>query len=547
MEHIKQIVGGGKPAFSPVRSPAPSCSTSPNCRAFSALASSRSLCCCKCRLFRFLVTVIIIISFPKHLSICPSVSAVTFSDGGCPGTCGLFLLLCSYFHLHHTLLCSPSPPPPAAVNIIKSTTCQPWLWTCLRPLARRPSCMSIIARCVLGLTRRYARNQEQELDYDSRRMSTSAVSAAETDTTTNSSVVSRGKRPLTPSDSPPPFSGGMKRQRGEGAGAGEEVNAGKVQLPSIWTSFQEDYRPPPPNDLRRASLPVLTQGRNSVRHAPYPAANMRHHHQQQQPSQSQLSSYEFPPHHGDDHHLSGIDERGSNGASYGSSSMPPYESSSYPTSSPYGSEFSRSGISPYSAESDNWNHHSHQQQPLQQQHHQQQQQLPPSRPSSTGEGGMRNVAYSNPAGPPPLPQHMFTGGSGRISGHASLDHRRASGPPAYPPQQHQKQQQFASPPSQYAAPPSANSASSSPIISTANAGAAGGSSPLPPPPPIQATRKRGKLPKETTDYLKAWLHRHQDHPYPSEEEKKQLCHATGLSMSQVSNWMINVSLYFSFF
>ncbi|KAI9462951.1 homeobox KN domain-containing protein [Boletus coccyginus] len=52
-------------------------------------------------------------------------------------------------------------------------------------------------------------------------------------------------------------------------------------------------------------------------------------------------------------------------------------------------------------------------------------------------------------------------------------------------------------------------------------------------------KKRGKLPKETTDYLKAWLHRHSDHPYPSEEEKEQLCHATGLSMSQVSNWMIN--------
>jgi hypothetical protein len=53
-------------------------------------------------------------------------------------------------------------------------------------------------------------------------------------------------------------------------------------------------------------------------------------------------------------------------------------------------------------------------------------------------------------------------------------------------------------------------------------------------------RKRGKLPKETTDFLKSWLHRHSDHPYPSEEEKKQLCNATGLSMSQVSNWMINV-------
>ncbi|KAJ7927523.1 hypothetical protein B0H13DRAFT_2653498 [Mycena leptocephala] len=52
-------------------------------------------------------------------------------------------------------------------------------------------------------------------------------------------------------------------------------------------------------------------------------------------------------------------------------------------------------------------------------------------------------------------------------------------------------------------------------------------------------RKRGRLPKETTDFLKAWLHSHAAHPYPSEVEKKQMCHATGLSMSQVSNWMIN--------
>ncbi|KAG5341129.1 hypothetical protein C0989_011352 [Termitomyces sp. Mn162] len=70
------------------------------------------------------------------------------------------------------------------------------------------------------------------------------------------------------------------------------------------------------------------------------------------------------------------------------------------------------------------------------------------------------------------------------------------------------------------------------------------SAPVPEPPKASSLvdrpqRKRGKLPKETTDYLKAWLHRHSDHPYPSEEEKKQLCHATGLSMSQVSNWMIN--------
>ena len=52
--------------------------------------------------------------------------------------------------------------------------------------------------------------------------------------------------------------------------------------------------------------------------------------------------------------------------------------------------------------------------------------------------------------------------------------------------------------------------------------------------------KRGKLPKPVTDYLKDWLYRNSDHPYPSEDEKKQLCQATGLSMSQMSNWMINV-------
>ena len=66
---------------------------------------------------------------------------------------------------------------------------------------------------------------------------------------------------------------------------------------------------------------------------------------------------------------------------------------------------------------------------------------------------------------------------------------------------------------------------------------------LPTPTPAMAERpkgKRGKLPKPVTNYLKDWLHRHSDHPYPTEDEKKQLSQATGLSMSQVSNWMINV-------
>lgn len=54
-----------------------------------------------------------------------------------------------------------------------------------------------------------------------------------------------------------------------------------------------------------------------------------------------------------------------------------------------------------------------------------------------------------------------------------------------------------------------------------------------------ASRRRGKLPKPVTDLLKTWLLEHASHPYPTEDEKKQLCDATGLSISQVSNWFIN--------
>jgi len=31
----------------------------------------------------------------------------------------------------------------------------------------------------------------------------------------------------------------------------------------------------------------------------------------------------------------------------------------------------------------------------------------------------------------------------------------------------------------------------------------------------------------------------QDHPYPSEQEKAELGHLTGLTMSQISGWFIN--------
>ncbi|KDN52426.1 hypothetical protein K437DRAFT_5402 [Tilletiaria anomala UBC 951] len=57
--------------------------------------------------------------------------------------------------------------------------------------------------------------------------------------------------------------------------------------------------------------------------------------------------------------------------------------------------------------------------------------------------------------------------------------------------------------------------------------------------PSLAPRRRGKLPKEVTDTLRTWLLDHVARPYPTEEEKRRLCEATGLTMSQISNWFIN--------
>lgn len=46
-------------------------------------------------------------------------------------------------------------------------------------------------------------------------------------------------------------------------------------------------------------------------------------------------------------------------------------------------------------------------------------------------------------------------------------------------------------------------------------------------------RRRGNLPKHTTDLLRSWLAQHIDHPYPTEEEKQILMSQTGLNLNQV--------------
>lgn len=57
------------------------------------------------------------------------------------------------------------------------------------------------------------------------------------------------------------------------------------------------------------------------------------------------------------------------------------------------------------------------------------------------------------------------------------------------------------------------------------------------PPHDMPPKRGGKLPKRITDMLKSWLLSHADHPYPTEEEKRQFCEYTGLDICQISNWV----------
>lgn len=378
-----------------------------------------------------------------------------------------------------------------------------------------------------------------ELDYESRRMSSSATS-----TDTDSSLSRGEKRAVTPADSPQP-----QKSRGDqnnwenesthsAAGAQDKsqsdagIDQSKVQLPSIFTSFEDNYP-------RRASLPTLHH--ENRRHQPYPSPNIRGG--SYTPSaQSNLSTYTFPPPSANDdserhrpkldinnypiQHNSDFSPYPGSGISNGTTPSTSFTNSSFPSpmTSP---DYHRPGLSPYN-ENDNWNVSAHINRPNSTPGH-----LSP--PAVKYDDSIRHASFSAP-----MPQAQLFAGSARISGQhdrrslsgikgdwsfPNNDFILPSGNPSYsnsmPP----------APPSIAVAPSPSRSPQSMPSSTLVDR-------------PQQ--RKRGKLPKETTDFLKAWLHRHSDHPYPSEEEKKQLCHATGLSMSQVSNWMINVS-FFSFF
>lgn len=51
--------------------------------------------------------------------------------------------------------------------------------------------------------------------------------------------------------------------------------------------------------------------------------------------------------------------------------------------------------------------------------------------------------------------------------------------------------------------------------------------------------KRGVLPKRATQIMKSWLFQHIAHPYPTEDEKRQIAAQTNLTLLQVNNWFIN--------
>jgi hypothetical protein len=396
-----------------------------------------------------------------------------------------------------------------------------------------------------------------DIDYDSRRMSSSATSAADTDT----SALSRGeKRPPSPEldsfqkksrpldhnvwDATHPQSRSPSLDDPATAGPLPSSSDAKVQLPSIFTTFEDSFRP----DIRRSSLPNLSDRSSRIRHAPYPPTGVRMNNYTPT-TQSSLSTYQFPPSADPASPDSAKDSAGTARSRLTSDSS--FAAVSYGDQSPFsaappltnGTTPSTSTFSPSNFDS-----------PLSTDYHSRPQNLSafsdsdtwatsPSgiiRPSSTPgqlsgpssikyEDTLRHSSFSAP-----ISQTGMFAGSARISGQHD---RRALSTAGI---KNEWSSSFPSPDFLLPSTPSYSSSSSTmPPASISSS----------PPRTAQSVpnstlvdrpqRKRGKLPKETTDFLKAWLHRHSDHPYPSEDEKKQLCHATGLSMSQVSNWMIN--------
>jgi len=58
-------------------------------------------------------------------------------------------------------------------------------------------------------------------------------------------------------------------------------------------------------------------------------------------------------------------------------------------------------------------------------------------------------------------------------------------------------------------------------------------------------KRRGNLPKEATNLLKEWFQQNRQSPYPTEDQKMELCNRTGLSLNQVRGFFVLLLLFFS--
>lgn len=63
--------------------------------------------------------------------------------------------------------------------------------------------------------------------------------------------------------------------------------------------------------------------------------------------------------------------------------------------------------------------------------------------------------------------------------------------------------------------------------------------PAPPPNPQNIPKIGARFSRESVKILKNWVSTHSRHPYPTEEEKETLQRMTGLSKTQITNWLAN--------
>eukprot|EP00042_Codosiga_hollandica_P054497 m.738888 g.738888 ORF g.738888 m.738888 type:complete len:421 (+) comp58915_c1_seq2:884-2146(+) len=133
--------------------------------------------------------------------------------------------------------------------------------------------------------------------------------------------------------------------------------------------------------------------------------------------------------------------------------------------------------------------------------------------SPAHEQGERGLDYAIP---------LMAGQDQRASGHVkrhSLDLQRASSSSAFP-----YAQQRAVGRSSNTSPSHMGHARSGPSASA---------------PVSPHVKRRGNLPRSTTEFLKTWLYAHADNPYPTEVEKSELAQHCNLTLNQICNWFIN--------